>query len=132
MASARKRQNSFGSLRNNQGEWCSNSEEVDVLIIDYFKNLFTSDGCHTAEVTQYVDKRITSEHNSMLLAPFSAIEVKEVVFSMHPDKSPGPDGMNLAFYQKFWHIVGEDVVMACLNFIKDGSFPNGLMILPLF
>ncbi|KAH9697393.1 reverse transcriptase domain-containing protein [Citrus sinensis] len=126
LASTRKRKNSFRSLRNNQGEWCSNSDEVDALIIDYFKNLFTSGGCNTAEVTQCVDTRITSEHNSMLLAFFSATEVKEAVFSMHPDKSPGPDGMNPAFYQKFWHIVGEDVVMACLTVIKDCSFPKGL------
>ena len=73
-----------------------------------------------------MDNRITSEHNSMLLAPFSAIEVKEVIFSMHLDKSPGPDGMNHVFYQKFWHIVGKDVVMACLNFIKECSFLEGL------
>ena len=73
-----------------------------------------------------MDTIITSEHNSMLLAPFSATEVKEAVFSMHPDKSPRPDGMNPAFYQKFWHIVGEDVVMACLTVIKDCSFPEGL------
>lgn len=38
------------------------------------------------------------------------IEVKEAMFHMHPDKSPGPDGMTPAFYQKFWRIVGNDVV----------------------
>ena len=61
-----------------------------------------------------------------LLAPFSAIEIKDALFYMHPDKSPGPDGMNPAFYQKFWHIVGEDVVLACLTFINNCSFLVGL------
>ncbi|KAH9684395.1 reverse transcriptase domain-containing protein [Citrus sinensis] len=125
-ASARKRQNSLGNLRNDQGEWCANSDEVDALIVDYFKGLFTAGEVQTAEVLQCVATKVTSEHNSMLLAPFSAIEVKDAVFGMHPDKSPGPDGMNPAFYQKFWHIVGEDVVLACLKFLQDASFPVGL------
>lgn len=34
----------------------------------------------------------------MLLEPFSATEVKEALFSMQPDKSPGLDDMNPAFY----------------------------------
>ena len=29
---------------------------------------------------------------------------------MHPDKSPGPNGMNPAFYQKIWSIVCKDIV----------------------
>lgn len=122
-ASTRKRQNSLGNICNDQGEWCANSDEVDALIGAYFKSLFSAGGVQTAEVIQCVDTKVISEHNSMLLAPFSAIKVKEAVFGMHPDKSPGPDGMNPTFYQKFWHIVGEDVVMACLNFLQDASFP---------
>ena len=42
---------------------------------------------------------------------------------MHPDKLPGPDDMNPAFYQRFWLNVGEDVTEACLHFIATCSFP---------
>ena len=116
-ASSRKRQNSLGNLRNDQGEWCANSDKVDALIVDYFKSLFTTGEVQTAEVIQCVDTKVISEHNSMLLTPFSAIEVKEAGFGIHPNKSPGLDEINPAFYQKFWHIVGEDVVLACLKFL---------------
>ncbi|WOH08816.1 hypothetical protein DCAR_0728264 [Daucus carota subsp. sativus] len=49
---------------------------------------------------------------------FTIEEIKKAVFSMSPDKSPGPDGMNAMFYQQHWDIVGPLVskaVMDCLN-----------------
>lgn len=45
---------------------------------------------------------------------------------MQPDKSPGPNGMNFAFFQKFWSIIGEDVSSTCLDFIRQCEFPIGL------
>lgn len=122
-ASARKRRNSFGALRNSQGQWVSNSNKIDAEIVEYFSNLFKCDGCHTADILWCVETRVTSERNSLLLAQFSAIGVKEALFEMHPDKSPSLDVMNPAFYEKFWHIVGEDAVSAYLSFIHNCSFP---------
>ena len=52
---------------------------------------------------------MTDTQNSSLIRPFEAQEVKEVIFAMHPDKSPGPDGMDPGFFQEFWDIVGLQV-----------------------
>ena len=52
--------------------------------------------------------------------------MKVALFDMHPDKSPGPDGMNSVFYQRFWNTVGEDETNACLSFINNCSLPVGL------
>ena len=61
----------------------------------------------------------------MLSRVFTADEIKEAVFQMGPTKALGPDGMNALFYQKFWHIVGNDVMNAVLEFLNNGvMLPN--------
>lgn len=29
---------------------------------------------------------------------------------MHPNKAPGPDGMHILIFQKFWHIIRGDII----------------------
>ena len=41
---------------------------------------------------------ITRADNEGLMAHFSELEIKNALFSMHPDKSPGPDGINPTFF----------------------------------
>lgn len=46
----------------------------------------------------------------MLISPVTEKEVKKILFYMYPDKSLGPDVITPGFYQKYWKIVGQDVV----------------------
>lgn len=70
--------------------------------------------------------RVSSEQNATLLLPVTAEEVKSALFSMFPNKAPGPDVMNPSFYQHFWDVVGKDVTDFVLHCLHSGSFPGGL------
>ncbi|XP_031106239.1 uncharacterized protein LOC116010884 [Ipomoea triloba] len=69
---------------------------------------------------------VTNVHNAALTRPFEECEVKDALFSMFPNKAPGPDGMNPCFYQQFWDVVGQDVSLFALNCLHTGQFPDGL------
>ena len=58
---------------------------------------------------------------NILSSEFSADEVKTVLFQIGPTKAPTPDGMHALFYQKFWHIIGNDVTNAVLDFLNSGN-----------
>ena len=72
------------------------------------------------DTVRAIDKVVTPEMNRMLTCPFSAMEVQQAAFQMHPSKAPSRDGMSSFFFQKYWYIVGQDVVTAVLFALNSG------------
>ncbi|KAL0304783.1 UNVERIFIED_CONTAM: hypothetical protein Sangu_3066000 [Sesamum angustifolium] len=47
-------------------------------------------------------------------------EVKQAIFSISDNKAPGPDGYSAYFFKRAWHIVGDQVCAAMLDFFRSG------------
>lgn len=52
-------------------------------------------------------RMVSQEKNRDLRAEMTFEEFTEAINQMHPDKALGPDGLNPAFYQNFWKVLGE-------------------------
>lgn len=63
---------------------------------------------------------MNTKHISLLERPYSVSEVKESLFSIDGDKSPGPDGMGAHFYKDTWAVIGDEVTLPVLNFLEHG------------
>ena len=83
------------------------------------------------EVLDLVDRVVTLDMNHTLLQQFTPEEVKTTLFSMHPSKSPGPDGMSPFFFQKYWHIVGTDITNAILYVLNSNHFLHKMNYTPI-
>ena len=94
------------------------------LILDYFNRLYASSGCEVGQIMAHVRRKVTDDQNRLFHEPFMAREVKETLFSMHPDKFLSPDGLNSGFYQACWDVVGEEVSAACLDVLNNGHLPR--------
>ncbi|XP_059639535.1 uncharacterized protein LOC132281892 [Cornus florida] len=55
-------------------------------------------------------RRLSQAEGIGLEQVISAEEIKAVVMQFSPDKAPGPDGFPARFFQKYWGIVGQEVV----------------------
>ncbi|KAH0996446.1 hypothetical protein GBA52_020310 [Prunus armeniaca] len=75
----------------------------------------TTDNSHIIEVVQ---PAVMLEHNESLNFPFPRDEVEGSLNQMFPTKSLGVDAMPALFYQKYWDVVGNDVVAFCLNIMN--------------
>lgn len=67
---------------------------------------------------------VTPADNEELTRPFFIEEFREAIFQMHPDKSPGPDGFNPAFYHKFWSLLKDDIFANGVDWLAIESFPS--------
>ena len=75
MASARKKQNAIGKLRNSQGQWCTNPEGINEIIANHFTQIFSTEGGLCDEALQWVESSISAEQNLTLLENFSTADV---------------------------------------------------------
>ena len=81
------------------GQWRDSEHGLDEVMVQYFQTFYTSQHGSTDVCLSTVGPKVSITDNAFLIAPISTEEVKNAIFGMHPNKSPGPDGMNTAFYQ---------------------------------
>lgn len=109
-ASNQRRNNMIKCLNDSNGVWKEANTDVQGIITEYFTSLFQSvvpDGRLREGDTVLT---ILENQNQSLLVPDTEAEIKVAVFAMNPDKSLDPDGLNPAFFQTYWPIMGADVV----------------------
>lgn len=106
--------------------WHDTDDGVQQVILRYFEDIYSSRA--TGEcISDRIQFRKISEHQGHeLIRPIVEDEVKNAVFAMHPEKSPGIDGLNPAFFQTYWDIVRSDVVAFCQEFFTTGELPEGV------
>ncbi|GJT28157.1 putative RNA-directed DNA polymerase, eukaryota, reverse transcriptase zinc-binding domain protein [Tanacetum coccineum] len=111
---------------------------IDV-VTDVEGNVFANENVSTAFVTHYesflgqegitsplntnnlFDKVLSSNMADDMILNVSDKEIKDALFSMGNDKSPGPDGFTAAFFKEAWEIVGHDVINAVKEFFTNGK-----------
>ena len=118
----RRKKNHTSGMQNSQGQWVEDLEEVVKVASAYFDNLFSAGAAdQMEECLNAVPNKVTDDMQEVLSSEFTVEEIKVGLFQMGPTKAPGPDSMNAFFYQKFWHIVGDDVVSVVLYFLNNGN-----------
>ena len=91
-------------------------------ICGFYKHLLTAGEADQIEETlQGVPNTITRQMNKHLIRPVGEQEIHKALISMHPNKSPGIDGMSPLFSQKYWNIVRLDVVNAVTSFFHSDN-----------
>ena len=123
-ASQRRQKNTIVGIQDEQGNWMESDEDIERIVLEYYQSIYQSDMPSGFDaVMQAIEPKVTPEMNASLTKEFRPDEVWTALQQMHPLKSPGPDGMPPIFYQKFWNIVGPNVIECVLNILNYGIMP---------
>lgn len=123
----RRARNRITKIKNSMGTWVETEDGIEQVAVEYFGNLFESTNPTDSEGSiRCITETVTDEMNAALIAPVTDTEIRDAVFTINPDKAPGPDGMTSLFYQKFWNLIGKDVTRMVRGFFETGEIDKGI------
>ncbi|XP_016439575.1 uncharacterized protein LOC107765442 [Nicotiana tabacum] len=91
-------------LKNEQGEWEHNPNNIAQLFVEYYEGLLG----HTT----------TSRIHAFMI---TSKDVKEAIFQIDCNKSPSPDGYGSGFFKAAWPVIGQDISEVVLDFFQNGK-----------
>ncbi|MBA0553592.1 hypothetical protein Golob_012762 [Gossypium lobatum] len=118
---ADRHKNCIRSLQYEDGRETSDEGEMEEIVGGYFQKLFTSSGVgDMSHILLGIDNFISQDVNSKLTTTYLVDEVITTLKEIGPTKAFRDDGFLALFSQKYWHIVGRDVIYFYLNVLNEG------------
>ncbi|GAA0161045.1 hypothetical protein LIER_17454 [Lithospermum erythrorhizon] len=100
-------------LEDDHGHTISDPDELERIVVDFYKDLFKSKGGLDGKKEEYIKslihRRVPLEHMKKVNAQPTIAEVHEAVFLQGYGKSPGLDGLGIEFYKFNWQLIKEDL-----------------------
>ncbi|KAE8818397.1 hypothetical protein D1007_03843 [Hordeum vulgare] len=104
-------------------------EDISSHIYSFYKELFLADlrgGSSLCEDFWPLAEQVSDVDNAELTLPFSSEEVGQAIASMKACSAPGPDGLPVVFFQRFWETV-RPVIIPMFHEFYVGTLDMGRM-----
>jgi hypothetical protein len=115
-ANGRKRKCAIHSLSSDQGV-VMEKEAIQELIYSFYRNLMGAEEPKLLSIRSDLwspQQMVSAQENDELMRTFTAEELDYVLHETKTDTAPGPDGLPVLFYKKFWPLLKQGV-MEILN-----------------
>ncbi|GJU23372.1 RNA-directed DNA polymerase, eukaryota [Tanacetum coccineum] len=107
------------------GDWIVDPSRVKNEFLNHFANRFNAPTTECISFAYQFPNQLSPNQANDLKSSVSYDEIKNAVWDCGTNKSPGPDDFTFEFFQKYWKIVDNDVVVVVSFFFASGLFPPG-------
>ncbi|XP_042518493.1 uncharacterized protein LOC122092221 [Macadamia integrifolia] len=124
MTRVKRARNSIRSIVIDNGDEISDLDQLGSYLENFYKNFHKSIELENhPQIFNCIPNILLDSDRLMLDASPLDAEIKEAVWDLDPDNSPGPDGYTGSFFRKCWVIINNDVCRA-----EQGAFQKGKVI----
>ncbi|MBA0587244.1 hypothetical protein Gorai_000376 [Gossypium raimondii] len=110
-ATSKRKKNNIDRVKDINGCWKDNTNDICAATKEYFQNLFVSTLSKNEVLNlDYIEKNILGEMNKRLAKEFTVNEIKEAFNQMDPQKALGIDKLSESFFKENWKVVGVDII----------------------
>ncbi|XP_057958536.1 uncharacterized protein LOC131151298 [Malania oleifera] len=116
------RRNHIASVMRSNGKPTSSLQQIADEFLEFYKGLLaTEEVCTDVDPLVVAKGQILSDnHLVQMVRDIEDEDIKEALFSIVEDKSPGPDGFTSCFFKKAWGAIGKDFTHAVKEFFVKG------------
>lgn len=125
---AKRVKENINGIRNDQGEWITNSAEINSAFVSSLQMVCGQEEVSSSEKSRarcellgHVSKFVTKEDARNCELEFSEGELLAALQALPNRKAPGIDGIPREFYDKYWDVVKGDVTRMINHSWKRGT-----------
>lgn len=103
-------------------------QDIQASAVQFFQQLFSASSSQFNTPSHHTLWSSLPKIPPDLVPTFNSIpdlqEIKEIVFSLDPNSTAGPDGFTALFFQTCWQIIAEDIGEAVQDFFQGTPMPR--------
>ena len=115
-------------IRNGKGEVTIDTAEIQRIMRDYCKQLYSNKMDNLKEMDKFLEKhhllRLNQEEIENINRPITSTDIETVIKNLPKKKSPGPDVFTGEFYQTFREELTPILLKLFQNIAEVGTLPN--------
>ncbi len=115
----------ISSVYNSAGIEVFTQDEIEQAHVDFYSSLFSEEPVDLDiqnDLLSSLSRQLSADQASLCEGALTLDEISFAVKNMNTNKSPGPDGLTVEFYRKFWDLLSPHLVN-----IFNACFANGEM-----
>eukprot|EP00253_Pinus_taeda_P009219 PITA_09219 len=126
---ARLSRNHITEITSSSGQVFKGFAQIQEAATNHFRELLSAERNGEEEdetdFLSVIPSLVSEEANASLTSPATEEEITNIVWSMDPDKAPGPDGFSIHFYRIYWETIKFDLFRMIRGVLKKAKMGGG-------